>query len=116
MDLLTAILTRSSALKLIEPGPTHADLERIMLAGARAPDHGKLAPWRFVVLEGAGREKLANAMSASLQRRISDSSAAQLDAEKQKAYRAPTIIVVAAHVNVGHKIPQGEQVLAVAAA
>jgi len=116
MDLLTGIDTRSSALKLIEPGPTRSDIERILSAGARAPDHGKLAPWQFVVLAGAGRDVLANAMAASLQRRMPQASTAQLDAEKQKSFRAPVIIVVAAHVIAGHKIPESEQAFAVAAA
>jgi nitroreductase len=115
MDLFTAIDSRSSSLKLSAPGPTRADLERIMLAGARAPDHGKLAPWRFVVLEGVGREALANAMVESLRRRAPDTSAGQLDIERQKALRAPTIIAVGAHPTRGHKVPESEQVHAVAA-
>ena len=63
VDLLTAIESRASALKLMEPGPTRAHLEQIMRACMRAPDHGRLRPWRFVVLEGAAREKLGNEMA-----------------------------------------------------
>ncbi len=103
-------------MKLKAPGPSRAELERILLAGAKAPDHGKLAPWRFVVLEGAGREVLANTMAGSLQGRMPEASAAQLDAERQKPLRAPTIIVVAAHPIRGHKVPEHEQTHAVAAA
>ncbi len=116
MNILTAIDTRASSLKLTEPGPSRADLERIMLAGARAPDHGKLAPWRFVVLERTGRELLANAMVESLRQTAPATSAAQLEAERQKPLRAPTIIAVAAHLIRGHKVPEHEQVHAVAAA
>jgi len=116
MDLLTAIDTRASALKLIEPGPSQADLERIMRAGARAPDHGKLAPWRFVVLEAQAREVLSNAMAASLRRRQPQTSDAQLEVERQKPLRAPTIVVVIAHLTHGHKVPESEQIMAVAAA
>jgi nitroreductase len=60
VDLLSAIESRASALKLMEPGPTRAHLEQIMRACMRAPDHGRLRPCRFVVLEGAAREKLGN--------------------------------------------------------
>jgi len=115
MDLFTAIDTRSSSIKLIAPGPSREEIERILLAGARAPDHGKLAPWRFVVLEGKGRDVLANAMVDSLRRRVPSCTAAQLEAERQKPLRAPTIIAIAAHPNRAHKVPVHEQLWAVAA-
>lgn len=116
MDLLTAIDSRSSSLKLVAPGPSREHLERILSAGARAPDHGKLGPWRFVVMEGDGRNVLANAMMASLKRRVPTCTDAQLEIERQKPLRAPTIVAVAAHLTRGHKVPVGEQVQAVAAA
>jgi len=87
-----------------------------MLAGTRAPDHGKLAPWRFVVLEGEGRNALANAMAEMLRANKPDATEAQLAAEREKPLRAPTIIAVAAHLTRGHKVPEHEQVQAVAAA
>src|SRR3954466_14379736 len=62
MDVLTAINSRASATRLGEPGPTAAQLETILAAGIRAPDHGRLSPWRFVVLSGPKRDILANAM------------------------------------------------------
>ena len=87
MDLFSAIDSRASSLKLVAPGPSRVDIERIISAGVRAPDHGKLAPWRFAVLEGAGREVLGNAMAASLQKRSPEISAAQVDTERQKPMR-----------------------------
>jgi len=116
MDLFTAIDSRSSSIKLIAPGPSRPHLERIMLAGARAPDHGKLAPWRFVVLEGEARKILANAMADMLRADKPDATEAQLTAEREKPLRAPTIIAVAARLTRGHKVPEHEQVQAVAAA
>src|SRR5581483_2371809 len=53
MELLTAIETRSSAGRLAAPGPTQEQLERMLAAAGRAPDHGRLRPWRLIVLEGA---------------------------------------------------------------
>ncbi len=70
MDILTAITTRASAIKLGTPGPTGEQLDTILKAGARAPDHGRLSPWRFVILEGDARKILGNAMS-EMRRRLS---------------------------------------------
>ncbi len=116
MDLMTAIDSRASAIKLIEPGPSREHLMRIMQAGARAPDHGRLTPWRFVVLEGEARDQLGNAMVEAARAASPDISDVMLQRERDKARRAPTIIVVAARVNQGHKVPEIEQVLAVGAA
>jgi nitroreductase len=114
VDLLTAIESRASALKLMEPGPTRAHLEQIMRAAVRAPDHGRLRPWRFVVLEGAAREKLGNEMARLSLVKFPQSTAEQQDAARRKALRAPTIVVVAARTTPG-KIPEVEQIGAVAA-
>jgi nitroreductase len=82
----------------------------------RAPDHGRLGPWRFVVLEGDSRSRMAEALAGHLQRKRPDTSAAALDAERAKAQRAPLILVVAARPLRGHKVPEIEQILAVGAA
>jgi len=114
VDLLNAIDSRASALKLMEPGPTQPHLEQIMRAAVRAPDHGRLRPWRFVVLEGAARDKLGAAMARLSLVKFPQSTAEQLEGERRKVLRAPTIIVVAAHITPG-KIPEIEQIAAVAA-
>jgi nitroreductase len=114
VDLLTAIESRASALKLMEPGPTRAHLEQIMRACMHAPDHGRLRPWRFVVLEGAAREKLGNEMARLSLAKFPQSTPEQQDGQRRKAFRAPTIIVVAAKITPG-KIPEVEQISAVAA-
>jgi len=51
MELLAAIDTRSSAARLSGPGPTPEHLARILDAAAHAPDHGRLRPWRFIVVD-----------------------------------------------------------------
>jgi nitroreductase len=115
MELLAGIESRTSALKLAEPSPTREDIERIIAAGTRAPDHGRLRPWRFVVLEGDARKRLGDAMADLLLAKMPGATADQLNAERGKSMRAPTIIVVAARITKG-KIPEVEQVLAVGAA
>ena len=116
MDVLAAINARASATRLSEPGPTPAQLETILHAGTRAPDHGRLSPWRFVVLSGAHREILAHAMADLLRRQKPDVSAEELDKASQKAMRAPTIVVVAARTTAPGKIPAIERIIAVGAA
>jgi nitroreductase len=115
MDLIEGIESRTSALKLTEPGPTPPHIERIIKAGIRAPDHGRLRPWRFVVIEGDARKRLGEAMANVLRAKMPDASPAQLDAEAGKVMRAPTIIAVGAKISKA-KIPEIEQVSAVAAA
>lgn len=115
MELLEGIQSRTSPLKLAAPAPSAAQIEQIIRAGTRAPDHGRLRPWRFAVFEGAAREKLGDAMANCLRSRVPNSPQEHLDAERNKAMRAPAIIVVGARISKG-KIPEIEQVSAVAAA
>jgi len=115
MDLITAIDTRASAARIGEPAPTREHLERILAAGSRPPDHGRLSPWRYVVLQGAALEVLADAYVAIRRRQPPEPTAEQIEAARKKAKRAPVIVVAAAHVVKGHRVPENEQVMAVAA-
>jgi nitroreductase len=114
MDLIAGIQSRVSALKVGPPGPSAEQLQVILSAGLRAPDHGRLKPCRYVVLEGADRTKLGDAMAQMLKRKAPQCTDAQLDAERAKPMRAPTIVVVAARIFKG-KIPEIEQIASVAA-
>lgn len=114
MELLDGIQSRASALKLAAPGPTSEHLKQILRAGMRAPDHGRLKPWRFVVLEGDARQILGAAMAESLRRKAPQCTEAQLDGERNKVQRAPTIVIAAARISKG-KIPEIEQICSVAA-
>lgn len=116
MDIIAAIEDRSSASRLTEPAPNKEQLEKILRAAAHAPDHGRLSPWRFAVMEGPSRGILADAMANLLLRNHAHASAEMLVAEKAKALRAPMIIAVAARITAGHKVPEIEQIVAVGAA
>ena len=111
VDALTALQTRTAAPRLVEPAPNAAELEQILKAGLRAPDHGKLRPWKFLLVEGEGRQKLAQMFV----------EATQPDTEERKQkllttpMRAPLIIVGVATVKEG-KVRPNEQVCSVAAA
>ena len=114
-DALENILQRSSATKLAEPAPDRAQLETLLRAAARAPDHGRLAPWRFAVLQGEARARLGEAMAEVMRQKTPEVAPEVLDGERRKALRAPVIVAVAAAARAHPKIPEVEQVAAVAA-
>jgi nitroreductase len=117
MELFAAVQTRSSAARLTEPGPSPEDLERLLQAAERAPDHGRLRPWRLIVVTGAVREAFTAAAAEAKRARLPAMTAEQLAAERDKMSRSPTIVVVGCAVNrVQSKVPEIEQVVAVGAA
>ena len=116
MQAIDLLLTRRSARTLAEPAPDAASLELILASAVRAPDHGRLRPWRFVVVREAARARLGELLAKHLQRSQAQVSAETLERERCKAFRAPLVVVVGAHVNTAVKIPVIEQVLAAGAA
>jgi nitroreductase len=116
MDALDAIVTRTSPLRLAPQEVEEATLARILDAGLRAADHGRLRPWKFLVVRGEARARLGEVMAEAMRRRNSAAPDASLEAERQKPLRAPLIVVVAAVVRAGTKIPPIEQVESAAAA
>ena len=117
MELFAALQTRASAARLAEPGPGLEDLDRLLQAAVRAPDHGRLRPWRLIVLEGAVREAFTAAAAEAKRARLPAMTAEQLAAERDKMNRSPTIVVVGCSVNREQtKVPEIEQVVAVGAA
>jgi len=116
VDVFEAINTRSSASVLRDPGPTDQQWEMLLRAGARAPDHGRLRPWRFLIVRGEARELLGDVMAEALRASKPDTPSESLDRERRKPSRAPAILVVAV-VPVPHSgVPEIEQILAGGAA
>src|SRR5215470_9684245 len=117
MQAIDALLGRHSARALTEPGPDAAALELIFASAVRAPDHGRLRPWRFVLVAGAARARLGELLAEHLARTQAQPSAEALERERQKAYRAPLVVAVAAHLHPAVvKIPSVEQLLSAGAA
>ncbi len=117
MDAISALLTRASAARLIEPAPSPKDLETIFASAARAPDHGRLRPTRLLTIEGTAREKLGRAMAERLIASNPQAGEAAIAREAKKPLRAPYLIAVISVVDTDHpKIPEIEQVLSTGAA
>ncbi len=116
MDLFDAIHTRQSV-GSVKPDPVPRELiERLLAAGAQAPNHYKVRPWRFFVIEGETRERLGDAMAQALMRAKPDAPPEAAAVERAKALRAPVIIVVAVDKPNGPKVVEIENVAAAAAA
>jgi len=113
---LDLLLTRRSSGLLEEPAPHGADLDRILDAGLRAPDHGRLRPWRFVVIRGDARTALGECLAAAVKARDPAASQPLADRYRAWAHRTPLLIAVGAKVRAGHPIPEIEQVLSAGAA
>lgn len=116
MDALAALTSRVSPAALDSPGPSADALEAILQAAVAAADHGRMKPWRFILIDGAARDKFGVLLADALRRREPAAPAGKLEAERKKALRAPLIVVVAAAVQPAAKVPEVEQVVAVGAA
>src|SRR5215472_136976 len=105
MQAIDALVMRRSASSLTEPAPDAGALELIFASAVRAPDHGRLRPWRFLVVRGEARARFGELLAGHLARTQPAATPESLQRERDKAFRAPLIIVVAAHVNEAVKIP-----------
>ncbi|WP_188064880.1 nitroreductase [Sphingobium sp. KCTC 72723] len=101
---------------LIAPGPDDAQLRQILEVALRTPDHGKLAPWRFVVVPQDRRAALAELLERAYRAEKPDAGRLEIEAMHQFAHQAPTLVVAIAAPVAGSKIPVWEQELSVGAA
>src|SRR3954466_5893005 len=101
---------------LTGPGPTAEELDAILMVAARVPDHGRLAPWRFIVLEGEARTRIGDAIAAAFQADQPDADPARVAPERERLARAPLVVAVVSRARPHVKIPKWEQVLSAGAA
>jgi nitroreductase len=111
MQAIEALLRRHSARALTEPAPDDGALELIFESATRAPDHGRLRPWRFIVIHNENRAGFGDLLAEHLRRTRPSATEEALEKERRKAFRAPMIVVVAAIITPDGKIPEIEQVL-----
>lgn len=109
MDALDLLLNRRSASRLAEPAPAGQVLENIFHAGMRAPDHGALQPWRFIVIEGEGRDRFSKVLEKAAIAEALDEKG--IEKARTAPFRAPMIIAVVAWCDDDHKVPVWEQVV-----
>ena len=116
--LIDALRTRRSvsAHLLAAPGPRPEQIETILTVAARVPDHGRVVPWRFVVIQGEASRRLADAVAAAFRADNPEAVEARVTEERAKFLHAPLIVAVVARVRPHVKIPEWEQELSVGAA
>ena len=115
---LTLLETRRSGRPrdMIAPGPSAAQLERILAIAARTPDHGKLFPWRFVTVATDQRPALAELLARALPAHDPAATAGHFAKAIEFAHQAPALVVVVSSPTPEHKIPLWEQELSAGAA
>lgn len=116
MDALQLLQNRVSITKLVSPAPSHLELLDVFKAAARAPDHGKLQPWRFLTISGVELNHLSDVFVESVCRSSPDASPAIFEKTKNMPFRAPMIIVAIAKCQEHVKVPRQEQIIACGAA
>jgi nitroreductase len=101
---------------LVAPGPNDAQLRQILEVALRTPDHGKLAPWRFVIVPQDKRDALAALLEAAYRAEKPEAGRLEIEAMHQFAQQAPTLVVAMSKPVAGSKIPVWEQELSAGAA
>ena len=117
-SILSLLATRRSGRPrdLVAPGPSPAELEQILAAAMRVPDHGKLHPWRFVHVTRDRRAAFAALLDRAYRTDNPSPGRLELEANERLAYQAPELIVALSSPTFGHKIPVWEQELSCGAA
>lgn len=103
------------AFQMCEPGPDRGQIEAMLTLASRVPDHGKLAPWRFVVYTGAERERIGEELLAMALAKNPALSDDMIAVERARFTRAPVVIAVISTAAPHAKIPEWEQVLSAGA-
>ncbi|MHC1943791.1 nitroreductase [Bradyrhizobium sp. UFLA06-06] len=116
-DAIELLKTRRSMKprEMTGPGPSAAELETILTIGARVPDHGKLAPWRFIVFEGDARARAGDVIAKVFARKNPGAPASDIEVEKKRLTDAPLVIGVVSFTKPHPKVPPWEQELSAGA-
>ena len=114
MNALDALLSRRSvpAQCLTGPGPDAVQLKTALDAALRAPDHGRMQPWRFRLVRGEARARFAELLVAAARVREPGMPPAQLEKLRGRPLHVPLVIVASARLRNNPKVPEIEQLLA----
>jgi nitroreductase len=102
--------------EMVGPGPTPDQLATMLRIAARTPDHGKLAPWRFVIVGREQRDAFARLLHTALEHNDPDALTGHHAKADEFARNGETLVVLLSAPVIGHKIPVSEQLLSVGAA
>ena len=110
-DTIALLAARRSAPPLLMqgPGPTEEELRRMLTLAARVPDHGKLAPWRFILFQGEGRARAGAIFAEIFAGRNKDAEPSRVEIERGRLTRAPLVVAVVSRAAEHVKIPIWEQ-------
>jgi nitroreductase len=116
-DALQLLKTRRSVkpMELTGPGPRQDEIATLLSVASRVPDHGKLAPWRFIVFEGAARDAAGEVIAGAFKASRADATPEQIEFERMRLSRAPLVIAVVSRAGPHVKIPEWEQQLSAGA-
>ena len=117
-DALDLLKTRRSVkpMELTGPAPSAAEIDTLLGIASRVPDHGKLAPWRFIVFAGEARLAAGEKIAAVFRADRPDATPEQIEFERKRLARAPLVIAVISRTGPHVKIPEWEQQLSAGAA
>jgi nitroreductase len=101
--------------EMTAPGPTPAELDTILTIGARVPDHGKLAPWRFIVFEGDARVRAGELIAKVFANKNPQATPPEIEVEKKRLTDAPLVIGIVSFTKPHPKVPPWEQELSAGA-
>jgi nitroreductase len=101
---------------MVAPGPDEAQLQRILEAAIRVPDHGKLSPWRFVVVGSEQRDAFAALLHRAYRENRPEPGKQELASIEEFARQAPTLVVALSTPDASSAIPEWEQQLSAGAA
>ncbi len=116
MDIIEAIRTRTSIKRFTQQPVERKKIEQLLEAGAQAPNHHKVRPWRFVVMTGAARNRLGDVMAEVFHEKFPTVQPEALDKERAKPLRSPVIIAVGADEPSDPRVLKIENICAAAAA
>lgn len=94
-----------------EPGPDEETLKSILTIAARAPDHRRVTPFRFILFRGDARARFGAVLEAAYQANEPDAEAKRIAYERDRFLRAPVVVAVVSSVQPEHRTPEWEQIL-----
>ncbi len=117
IKLIDYLSTRRSipAFQMSEPGPSKGEVEEMLTLASRVPDHGKLAPWRFIVYRGEERRRISEELAKIAIGDKPDLSEEMVKVENTRLTRAPVVVAVVSKAAPHFKIPEWEQVMSAGA-